>query len=252
MAEAEDDVPTTKWEAVLVDLEQRLASGDISDRFPTDRELVETYGVSRHTVREAVRRLRARGIVERHRGRGSFVRPEQIQQPVGTLYSLFREVERRGHEQRSEVLEQRTCHHAETARQLGVLRDTELVVLARVRYVDDDPLAMDTVWVPHDVGEPLLDADMTHTALYDELEERVGITIDAAEEVIVPVVPDDDVRELLDLDDDEAVFRIERRGFCEDRPVEWRITLVRGTRFSFVSTWRRGDGTEPLRFEARD
>ena len=47
-----------KWRQVLEDLERRLADGEIADRFPTDRELVEHYGVSRHTVREAVRHLR--------------------------------------------------------------------------------------------------------------------------------------------------------------------------------------------------
>ena len=59
-----------KWRQVLEDLERRLSAGDIADRFPTDRELVEHYGVSRHTVREAVRHLRARGIIQRERGRG--------------------------------------------------------------------------------------------------------------------------------------------------------------------------------------
>ena len=245
------DRPLTKWQVVLADLEDRLASGDIVDRFPTDRELVEHYGVSRQTVREAVRRLRARGIVERHRGRGSFVRPEHLQQPVGTLYSLFREVEDRGHDQRSDVLEFRRCNDGPTAGRLGLPRTADLVVLARVRRVDGIPLAIDTVWLPADVAAPLLDADMSHTALYDGLEERVGVTIDAVEEMIVPVLPEDDVVELLELEEDEAVFRVERRGFHDDRPIEWRITLVRGTRFAFVSTWRRDAAAEQPRFEAR-
>lgn len=245
------DSSPTKWQAVLADLEARLADGEITDRFPTDRELVEHYGVSRQTVREAVRRLRARGIVERHRGRGSFVRPGQLQQPVGTLYSLFREVERRGHEQRSETLELRTCTHADTATRLGLPRDADLVVLARLRLVDDVPLAMDTVWLPGDVGQHVLGADMSRTALYDELERRAGLVIDATEEVIVPITADPDTTELLELDEDEAVFRVERRGFVAGRAVEWRITLVRGTRFAFVSTWQRGAAAEAPRFEAR-
>ncbi len=240
-----------KWQQVLDDLEGRLARGEIADRFPTDRELVEEYGVSRHTVREAVRRLRARGIVERHRGLGSFVRTDQLEQPVGTLYSLFREVERRGYRQTSDVLQLARCSDADTARQLGLPRDADLVVLARVRFADDVPLALDTVWLPADVGEVLLGADLSHTALYDELERRAGVRIDATEETIEPVVPDADTRALLETDEDEAVFRIARRGFADGRLVEWRITLVRGRRFAFVSTWRREGDDERVRFEAR-
>ncbi len=241
----------TKWQVVLADLEERLARGDITDRFPTDRELVDHYGVSRQTVREAVRRLRARGIVERHRGRDSFVRPDRLQQPVGTLYSLFREVEQRGHEQRSEVLELRTCTHVDSTKALGLPRDTELVALARLRYVDEVPIAMDTVWLPAEIGRPLLDADMTRTSLYDELEARSGVTIDATEEVILPIIPDADTRELLELDDEEAIFRVERKGFTDGRMIEWRITLVRGERFAFLSTWRRDAAADEVRFEER-
>lgn len=245
------DGPRTKWQRVLEDLEDRLARGEITDRFPTDRELVEHYGVSRHTVREAVRRLRARGVVERHRGRGSFVRTDQLQQQVGTLYSLFREVEERGHEQRSEVLDLRRTRDPDVARELGVPRDTELVTVSRLRLVDGEPLALDTVWLPADVGEPLLDVDMSHTALYDELEARSGITIDATEETIEPLVPDDEARDLLDTEPDEALLRVERRGFADGRVVEWRVTLVRGRRFAFVSTWHRDGDAERSRFEAR-
>jgi GntR family transcriptional regulator len=235
---------------VLDDLEDRLASGEISDRFPTDRELVEHYEVSRHTVREAVRRLRGRGIISRERGRGSFVNADVLEQPVGTLYSLFREVEQRGQEQRSEVLELRHCEHAETAARLGLDADAPLVVLARLRLADDHPLAMDTVWLPADVGEALLDVDMRRTALYDELEQRAGITIDQTEERIETVVPDENLRQLLELEDDEGVFRVARLGSSSGRPVEWRVTLVRGGRFAFVSQWQRHGAPTAPRFES--
>jgi GntR family transcriptional regulator len=45
------------WAAVLDDLRTRLARGEFAERFPTDRELTAHYGISRHTAREAVRRL---------------------------------------------------------------------------------------------------------------------------------------------------------------------------------------------------
>lgn len=242
---------TTKWERVLADLERRLADGEIVDRFPTDRELVDHYDVSRQTVREAVRRLRARGIVERHRGRGSFVRPEHLQQPVGTLYSLYREAQRHGHVQRSETFELQENLSPVAAEALGLPPDTTLFMMSRLRRVDDVPLAIDTVWLPQDIGRLLLDADMTYTSLYDELETRAGIQVDATREVILPVTPDQAINEVLELEDREATFRLERTSYVEDRAIEWRISLVRGARFAFVSEWSRDGRPEPPRFEAR-
>ena len=239
------------WQQVLTDLERRIAAGEIVDRFPTDRELVEEYGVSRHTVREAVQRLRSRGLVERHRGRGSIVRPDQLHQPVGTLYSLFRAVEDRGLPQRSEVLGLAEVVDPPAAARLGTQDDTPLIRLERLRYAGDEPLALDVVWLPAEIARPLLEVDWTRTALYDELAARCGIRLTGATEVIEPSLPDDDARELLQLDDDEALFRIERTGRVDDRIVECRIALVRGQRFAFTSAWDRAREVEPVGFGPR-
>lgn len=240
------------WRQVLEDLERRLAAGEFTDRFPTDRELVETYGVSRHTVRAAVGRLRARGIIDRYRGRGSFVRPDRVVQPAGVLYSLFREVERRGWAQRSEVLDVGEVRDPDVAEKLGLRRDTPLWSLTRLRYAGDEPLAVDTVWLPAPLGRELAGVDWRRTALYDELERRAGIRPTATEEIITPVVADADTAALLGIAAGEALFRIERRGFEGDRPFEYRITLLRGDRFEFVSQWHAAELPPPPRFEVRE
>lgn len=239
------------WQQVLSDLERRIAEGEIVGRFPTDRELVDEYGVSRHTVREAVQRLRARGLVERHRGRGSFVRPDQLQQPVGTIYSLFRAVEERGLAQRSEVLSLAETTDAEAAAYLGLDGGEPLVHLARRRMAGDEPLAIDAVWLPARLTRPLLEVDWSRTALYDELADRCGIRLTGADELIEPVIPDEDARDLLQLDPDEALFRIERTGRVDDEVIERRVTLVRGRRFAFVSSWDRTRNVQPVSFGAR-
>lgn len=227
------------WRQVLDDLERRLADGEIAERFPTDRELVDHYDVSRHTVREAVDRLKARGVIQRERGRGSTVVRPQLVQPTGAVTSLFRAVEATGASQDSDVLRLEAVHDARAAEQLGVDPDDEVVVLERLRRADGEPLALDTVWLPARVGRPLLDVDFSHTALYDQLE-RFGVTPDRGREVISPVVPDQHLRAVLALDDGEAVQRIERTSHHADRPLECRITLIRGSRFMLVSQWPTG------------
>lgn len=226
-----------KWRQVLTDLERRLGSGEIAERFPTDRELVEHYGVSRHTVREAVRHLRARGIIDRERGRGSTVRVPEFAPPSGALYSLFREVESQGIPQTSTVLALDTRPDARAAERFELPVGTPLFHLERIRYAGDHPLAVDTVWLPPDLGAPLLDVDFSHTALYDELEERVGVRLTGGRETITALVPDPDLVDVLDLEPDEACLRIERVGELDDRVVECRTTLVRGSRFALVSDW---------------
>lgn len=240
-----DQATRPLWQQVLEDLERRIDVGDIVDRFPTDRELTEQYGVSRHTVREAVRRLRARGLVDRHRGRGSFLNEARLTQPLGSLYSLFRAVEEQGIEQRSEVIALERTRDAEAARRLALPPKAELVRIERVRLAGGEPLALDSVWLPLDIGRHLLDVDLTHTALYDELQRRAGVRITSADETIEPLIPDADARSLLHLDDNEALLRVRRLGLHGDRAVECRITLIRGQRFLYTSSWRADEGSGP-------
>ena len=63
------------YERIAQQVEQRLLTGDlkVGDRLPPERELAEQFGVSRTAVREAVKALRHKGLVEVQPGRGTFI-----------------------------------------------------------------------------------------------------------------------------------------------------------------------------------
>jgi GntR family transcriptional regulator len=246
--------PLPLWAQVLADLRRSIARGDFHSRFPSDAELVAAYGVSRHTIREAVRRLQAEGIVERGQGRGTFVRPRLIEQPLGAIYSLFRSVEEQGFSQHSVVryLEERRDSLA--AKMLGTPPDEPLIYLERLRLADGDPVFLDCSWLPAEVARPLLGVDFTHTALYRELHVRCGIQPDAGWERLLPAMPTREQRQLLGLRAGTPALSIERLTFAEAAPVEWRHGLVRGDRFCYVARWTRNQadgGFEPVTAQPR-
>lgn len=241
--EATDPTPldrasaTPLWAQLEADLRRRLVAGAFTQRFPTDRELMDEYGVSRHTAREAVRRLTQEGMLQRHRGRGSFVNPDALEQPLGALYSLFQSIEDRGLEQRSDVLALEIVREPTAAAALELDDDTELVHLARVRHAGGEPLAVDRAWLVADLARPLLDADFTRTALYHELRERCGVHIVAGSERIQPTLPDPDDAARLAVDPGAPVFAVERTSWTQDQRVEFRHTIIRGDRYAFVADW---------------
>jgi GntR family transcriptional regulator len=228
--------PVPLWAQLEAELRRRLESGDIGDRLPPENQLTVDYAVSRQTVREALRRLRDAGLLSRERGRGTFVTGDLVQ-PLGMVYSLFRNVESQGVVQASEVrvLDQR--RDPEVAQRLGLEVTADLVHLERLRLAAGEPLALDRVWLPATLAAPLLDADFHHTALYDELARRCSLRIDGGWERIRPVVPSPDERRILHLRSGMAAFAIERLGRAGTRQVEWRTTLVRGDRYSVMVEW---------------
>lgn len=228
---------TPLWSQLERDLRRRMAAGAFTMRFPTDQELVDEYGVSRHTAREAVRRLRASGVLERHRGRGSFINRAALEQPLGGLYSLFRTVEAQGLPQHSELLALDIRRDPAAAGALGEPDDTDLVYLARVRHAGDAPLAVDRAWLPASLAHPLLEADFTRTALYDELWHRCGIAPTGGTERIQPALAVDEDAARLEIDPATPVFAIERIGRTSERVIEFRRTLLRGDRYVFLADW---------------
>lgn len=235
------------WARVERDIRARIEAEEFPDTFPGEHALAAEYGISRHTVREALRQLRREGLVVAQRGRLPRVAADGvIHQPLGALYSLFRSIESSGRTQRSVVraLEVRT--DPDIADKLSLPPETSLTYLQRVRLADAEPLALDEVWLPADRTAPLLDVDFSHTALYDELRDRCGVTVSGGVEDIRATLTTDEQADHLGLAPPAAVLLIERTGCAQGAPFEHRRTLVRSDRFSLTAEFSTRDGYELL------
>ena len=223
------------WAQLLADLRARLAAGEFVDAFPGELALVEEYGVSRHTVREALRSLRTEGVVTAARGRKPRLAPPEVEQRLGAMSSLFAAVEATGMEQRSVVRALDVRRDGVVAARLGLEESTPLVHLERLRLAGDEPLALDRVWLPAELAEPLLHVDFTRTALYTELLAHCGLRLTGGREQVRAVVPSRGERALLQVPAGTALLAVERTGCLHGRPVELRHTLVRGDRFAVTA-----------------
>lgn len=235
--------PVPLWAQLRDDLRRRLEAGAFDDAFPGELMLAEEYKVSRHTVRAALQELRADGIVVTGRGRRPRIAGQAaITQPLGTLYSLFASAEAAGLRQTSVVLARDLRADGVVADRLGLEGSTPLFHLQRLRLAGGEPLALDTVWLPAEIAAPLMDADFTHTGLYDELATRAGVRVEGGREHIRAVVPTLAERRLLEIPPATAALAIDRLGHTAGRPVEWRHTLVRGDRFTLLAEFSSRSG----------
>ncbi len=81
------------YEQIVQQIEQRFLNGDlkVGDRLPPERELAEQFRVSRTAVREAVKALRQKGLVEIQPGRGTFITntaSESVRHSLGLLMKI--------------------------------------------------------------------------------------------------------------------------------------------------------------------
>lgn len=228
---------TPLWQTVQDQLKMRIAHGEFVDGFPGEMALADEYAVSRATIRAALAPLRRAGTISAQRGRPSAVVNVSDEQRFGPVYSLFAAVENAGMTQRSVVNTADLRRNPEVAKRLGLAPSAELVFIARTRFADSDVIAVDDTWLPASAAAAVLDADLSHTALYEVLRSRCGITLSGGRETLHAISTDAVQSERLACGPGTAAFFIERLGLAAGQALEWRETLIRGDRFTVTTTY---------------
>lgn len=226
------------WQQLTRVLRDQIGTDGGPARLPPEHALAARYQVSRHTVRAALEELRAAGLLERRRRRGTFVvSPGVLEQPLRGLYSFTETAARSGRPERSIVLEAGRVRSADVAKRLGLDPRRALVRIRRLRLVDEEPVVLSTAWYGRDIGDRLLRSDLTRGALYDALAQHAGVRVTGGWERISAAQPTPEERRLLAMDRDEAVMRVERLATAASNPVEFRVSVMRGSRYQLVASW---------------
>ncbi|WP_459479967.1 FadR/GntR family transcriptional regulator [Clostridium saccharoperbutylacetonicum] len=81
------------YDQVIDDIKNKIKSGEIKkgDRLPSEREMSEALGVSRTSIREAIRALEVIGLVESRRGAGNYIKTnfeDSLFEPLSVMFML--------------------------------------------------------------------------------------------------------------------------------------------------------------------
>ena len=214
-----------------------IASGEWPphSRIPSERELCDAYGMSRITVRHAVAELVNDGRLVRHPGRGTFVGVPQIEQGTTVLTSFTEEMRRTGRDPSSSVLRiERLAAKDPVGRALRVPDGSDTIVIRRLRLADGEPCAVETVHLPADRCASVLECDLEHASLYEELRARAGIRPARAEQTWRAIGCPAELADILAVPAGTAVLHINRTTFDSyDVPFEFVVSHYRGDRFVF-------------------
>ncbi|MGJ0389645.1 GntR family transcriptional regulator [Microbacterium sp. CGR1] len=205
------------------------------DPLPGEHRLCERYGISRTVVRQALAQLEHEGLVERVKGKGTFVsRPRTSESLVHTLIGLYDDVERRGGHVHSDVLRHElTVADDEIAAALEVEVGSPVVVLDRLRHVDGEPWSLSTTWMPDAVGTVTLDVDLSEASLYRVLADN-GIVATSGVRSAEATVATHEQAQHLGVSAGSALLRLRSVSRSADGvPIEYFVAHHRGDRSRF-------------------
>jgi GntR family transcriptional regulator len=206
------------------------------DRLPGDAELCERYAVSRTVVRQALGELEFEGVIERVKGRGTFVAPERSNQRlVDSVRGLYEDVVASGRTIRSIVRRAEIISApARVASALQLEEGAPVFVLERLRFIDDVPSVFATTYLPPRLGAFLEQEDLEHESLYAILE-RHGCRPRTARRAVEARVARGSLAHDLGIPAGAPVLYLTSVGYGLDgTPVELFEAVHRGDRSRFV------------------
>lgn len=198
---------------------------------PSEKELCETYRVSRGPVRQAIKNLEIAGLTHAVQGKGVIVNQKKFQPNLLANTSFFKEIERQGMKPTSEVIKKEIAQPAPPIlHQLSLNSGAEIFLVQRVIKGDGLPLALATTYLPALLFPGFLEIDLTETALYDLITKVYKIRVNRVQEKFEPVLPNPEEKALLNLSEFTPSLLVHRVIHSPSAPVDYTTILVRGDR----------------------
>ncbi|MDQ3128158.1 MAG: GntR family transcriptional regulator [Chloroflexota bacterium] len=232
-------------DVVRRELKRLILGGEfaLGSKLPNEDRLCERFGVSRVTIREAVRGLIEDGLVVRRHGSGTYVtRRPLIRNSLDVNFSYTDHFQESGFRPGRRLLGvKRIQADADLAEALGIAAGAALLEVRRIRTADGRPAIYSVDRLPDGLIDPTVERAAFGGSLY-RLLTAAGHPIAHAEAVLIPAVADKELAHLLDVSLGTPIQHLRQTDYDDaGRPVmvsdEWHVTSVIELR-----VYRRGPG----------
>lgn len=217
-------------------IKQRILEGDydIHERLPSESEMMKVFGVSRITVRQALRDLHTDGLVFSVQGKGTFVSRPKVVQDIQRLQGFGEAMTPQGYETSARVVGvQEVRSSAEVAEALNLARNSNVIELTRIRYLNREPISLDNSFFPLEIGRNLLGRDLTQD-IFPMLENEFGVGLGHADLKIEATTADERLAQHLNVDTGSSILRIQRLVFSQaGDPIDFEYLSYRGDAFQY-------------------
>ncbi|MBU2953593.1 GntR family transcriptional regulator [Marinobacter sp. F3R08] len=207
---------------------------EVHERLPSENEMMNSFGVSRITIRQALRDLHNEGLVFSAQGKGTFVSKPKAVQNVQRLEGFGEAMAAQGYEASARVISiQQMKAPKAVAASLDLQPGDEAVEVKRVRYLNRSPVCIENSYFPMDVGRQMFSLDLSGD-IFPMLENLFGISLGGADISLDSILADDEAQQYLNLKAGEPILRVERLTHNRDgRPIDFEYLCYRGDSFKY-------------------
>ncbi|MBF0779961.1 MULTISPECIES: GntR family transcriptional regulator [unclassified Granulicatella] len=224
----------------LVDrLKEKIESTlQVHEKLSSERELVKEYQVSRTTVRQALLELERLGYIYKVHGKGTFVADNKLNATnLATMYSFTDKMLQEGKVPTTKVLSfEKIQASKRVSHVLNVSIEDFVYKIKRVRLANDQPMMVETTYLPVDVCQGLTKEKVESKALYTIFEECEQIVKMAEEEIFASIMRYKEAM-VLEVPLNSPALYLSRLAYNQrNQVVEWTQSVARADLFKYTIT----------------
>jgi GntR family transcriptional regulator len=173
------NIPLPLYINIKNQLKQQILSDDysIDERIPSENQLMTSFGVSRITVRKALKELHAEGLLWSIQGKGAFVSKPKVSQEIRSLQSLSEAIDSRLNRVSTKLLSAKKVTPSQAVQ--DNLNSKKVFEITRIRYLNKKPISLDTSYFPIEIGMKVLDTHETDD-IFHTLENNLNVCLGQA------------------------------------------------------------------------
>ncbi|MGL5279046.1 MAG: GntR family transcriptional regulator [Cetobacterium sp.] len=215
---------------------EQIKSGTYNEgeKIPSERELSETFSISRATVRQALSELEKQKDIYKIHGKGNFVSTHKINQDLNGFYSFSDEMIKLGKIPGNKILNLILKEAGNIiATKLNIHPNDKIFILNRVRLADNEALMYETTYLPQWRFEEISENDIELNGLYNLMKNKYNVSISYAEESFSPCILNENDSLFLNAVPGDCGMILERYTFEKNSVIEYTKSIVKGNSFKY-------------------
>jgi GntR family transcriptional regulator len=225
------------YDQVYQSLLQQIVNGfyPIHQQLPSENELSEQFDVSRITIRQALNRLQLEHLVYKIQGKGTFVSAPKTFQNISQLQGFAEAMSNLGHEVFNIVKSFRfIAATPQIASKLKISLNSTVAEIKRIRLLDHKPVSFELTYLPENIGLALQPIDLATRDVFLALEEDLSIALGHADLSIDATLADEELSELLQIDRNAPLLRVERLTHdAQGHPIDFEYLYFSAESFQY-------------------
>lgn len=227
---------TALYQQIADRLRHEIATGHFepSGRLPSEAEIGARFDVSRVTVRLALDALDRDGLIDRRKGKGTFVAGKEVRHELNILRSFHETLRRQGLNATMRITALRMVATPSNLKPLFGARRRECLLLQRLHLIEAEPIALGRSLLPVDLAG-LSRADIERRPTYAVIADLAGTPVVQAKMELGAQIAGKELASSLKTPPDAALLTMERTSYFRNGGcAEHSTFFVRPERYKFV------------------